>query len=56
MVAIRSDARERLAEALTLTMLVRDSQAAEVREQHLGRIERVLEALRDSIEETSAEG
>lgn len=56
MVNVRSDARERLSEVLILIPLVRDSQAAELRKQHLDRIERVLEALRDSIEETSAEG
>jgi hypothetical protein len=50
---IRPDARERLAEALTLLDMVRTSAVDLVREQHLKRLERILESLYDSIEDRS---
>lgn len=50
MVIIRPDASERIDEALTLVVLTREAQAPAIREQHLGRLGRILEMLRDSIE------
>lgn len=47
----RPDAPEKIAEALAVVTLIRDASAPELRTQHLNRLERILETLRDSIEE-----
>ena len=51
MKTIRPDAPERFAEALTLVDMARESSADVMRRQHLDRLERILQSLRDSIEE-----
>jgi len=50
MTTIRPDAHERLEEALIVVTLARDASAPELRTQHLNRLERILEMLRDSVE------
>lgn len=47
---IRPDAQERFEEALTLLLLIRDASVPELRAQHVARLERLLEMLRDSLE------
>jgi hypothetical protein len=51
MTTIRPDARERIAEALVLLPVIEESDSREIRGQHIGRITRILEMCRDSIEE-----
>jgi hypothetical protein len=51
MKTIRSDAPERLSEILTLLDMAAEAQAPEIRKQHLDRIQRLVEQLRDSVEE-----
>lgn len=51
MTTIRPDAPERLSEALTLLTLIRDASAPELRNQHLDRLQRVLDMLSESVEE-----
>ncbi len=51
MLIIRPDARERFAELKTLVVMVRDAKATEIREQHLQRMERILDMMETSLEE-----
>ena len=55
MKTIRPDAPERFAECLTLVDMIRNSSAEQIREQHLGRLERVIAALRDSLEDKTSD-
>lgn len=50
MITIRPDAPERFDECATLIVLIRDASALELRKQHLDRLQRVIEMLRDSVE------
>jgi hypothetical protein len=52
MTTIRPDAPERLSESLTLLTLIRDASAPELRKQHLDRLQRLLEMLADSVEQS----
>ena len=56
MKVIRPDAPERLTEILTLLDMAAESNSPEIRKQHLDRIQRLTETLRDSIEDVSTEG
>jgi hypothetical protein len=48
---IRDDAPEKLAHALTLLRLGRETDSPEMRKQHLDGVERIVEMCRDSIVE-----
>ena len=49
MTTIRPDARERLSEAITLIGMIQDSPSPKLRSQHLARLQRILDSLRDSL-------
>jgi hypothetical protein len=52
MITIRPDAKERLEEAVLLLQMVREASVPEIQKQHLDRMERLLEMLRDSVQDT----